>query len=307
MANYSLRQLRYFMAVVEAGGLSAAARRLNISQSSVSEAVSALEQGFGSQLLVRSRAAGARLTPAGVRFHGRAAELLRRAREFEQAALAETDALTGQIDLACSAIIAPLFVPRLIAGFRRRNPQVRFNLVGGQPQGIAERLATGTVDTALLYDFDLPERVAKRLELARVRPHAIVARGHRLARAGKAALRDLARDPLILLDAPPSAAYFRRLFEARNLAPEVAFVSSSFELVRGLVGQGLGFSVLATRPAHDRTQDGETIAALELSDSVPPLNLIIAWPAQLDPSPPTAAFIAYCRTAFATPPHRKNR
>jgi DNA-binding transcriptional LysR family regulator len=59
-----LREMRAFVAVVEAGGLSAAARRLHVSQPALSQTVTALERQVGVQLLVRS-STGVRPTEAG--------------------------------------------------------------------------------------------------------------------------------------------------------------------------------------------------------------------------------------------------
>jgi DNA-binding transcriptional LysR family regulator len=59
-----IRELRVFVAVVEEGGLSAAARRLHVSQSALSQTIRLLERQLGVQLLVRDHA-GARPTPSG--------------------------------------------------------------------------------------------------------------------------------------------------------------------------------------------------------------------------------------------------
>jgi hypothetical protein len=52
---------------------------------------------------------------------------------------------------------------------------------------------------------------------------------------------------MILLDAVPSKNYFVSIFKEKGYHPEVAYSSPSIEMVRCMVGQGLGFSVLVTR------------------------------------------------------------
>lgn len=71
-----IRELRVFVAVVDAGGLSAAARRLHLSQSTISETILGLERQLGSPLLVRSRE-GARPTATGEALADGARDLLR--------------------------------------------------------------------------------------------------------------------------------------------------------------------------------------------------------------------------------------
>ena len=61
-------------------------------------------------------------------------------------------------------------------------------------------------------------------------------------------LKDLARHPLVRLDRPLARPYFDRLFQAQGLAPVIAAEADSTEMVRSLVGAGLGLAVLNMRP-----------------------------------------------------------
>ena len=65
MAHYTLRQLKYFVATVEAGSVAQASRQLYIAQPSVSSAIKALEDSFGVQLFIRHHAQGVSLTSVG--------------------------------------------------------------------------------------------------------------------------------------------------------------------------------------------------------------------------------------------------
>lgn len=292
--SYSLRQLRYFAAAVEHGRLSAAARRLRISQSAISEAVKALEEGFGSQLLMRDNATGISLTPAGTRFHRHALRLLREASQFEAGALADTDALTGEVDIACSSILSPFYMPRIMAEFQRRHPGVRLNLVERLPDGLKAALTRGEVDVAITYDFQLGTNVDYQPMISRLAPRIVLPARHRLAGQRRISLAALVSEPFILLDFPPSDEYFLGLFEALRLAPQIAHRSRSLELVRGLVGQGLGYSVLMTRPAGDVAYDGSPVVARPLTEPTPPVSLVIAWPRRMAMTGPAKAFVDFC-------------
>ncbi|MCW2557835.1 MAG: LysR family transcriptional regulator [Mycobacterium sp.] len=76
--------MRAFVAVVEAGGPSAAARRLHISQPALSQTISGLEKQFGVELLVRS-SAGVSVTPAGMTLLGEVRDLIARHDHLEAA------------------------------------------------------------------------------------------------------------------------------------------------------------------------------------------------------------------------------
>src|SRR6201999_296069 len=79
-----LREMRAFVAVAEGGGLSAAARRLHISQPALSQTIQSLEKHFGVELLVRSNA-GVSVTPAGMTLLSEARELIARFDRLEAA------------------------------------------------------------------------------------------------------------------------------------------------------------------------------------------------------------------------------
>ena len=73
---------------------------------------------------------------------------------------------------------------------------------------------------------------------------------------------------MILLDVQPSRTYFVSLFEELGLTPNIAFSSPSIEMVRGMVGQGFGFSLLVTRPHSECTYDGKKVVMVDLAEPV---------------------------------------
>jgi DNA-binding transcriptional LysR family regulator len=298
MPNYTLKQLRYFVATVEHGGVAQASRHLNVAQPSISAAIKNLEDDFAVQLFIRRPASGVTLTAIGARFHRHALDLLGHARAFEQNALAENDTVEGQVQLGCYVTIAPLYMPGLLAGFRERHPGVRIHLQDGTQDRLIAGLDSGRFELAMMYDLGLDPSIARLPLLPELRPHAVLPRGHALAGRATVSLRELAAEKLILLDVPPSGAYFRGFFTALDLTPDIAFASPSLEMVRGLVGRGLGYSILVTRPAAATTYDGHEVATIPLSDKLPPSILVIAWHAGARLTKPAQAFVQYCQEAI---------
>jgi DNA-binding transcriptional LysR family regulator len=302
MIPYTLRQLRYFVGAVESGSVAQASRALNISQPSISAAIKGLEEAFGVQLLIRHHASGVSLTPVGLRFYRHAIELLRHSREFEGNALAENDGLSGQIELGCYVTFAPLFVPRLLGGFREKFPGINVRVRDGVQHVLTEGLTSGAFDLALLYDFGLEPSIDRVVLMPNVVPHAVLPKEHWLATEATVSLRMLASEPLVLLDVPPSGGYFRSLFDELGLTPNVAYSSPSLEMVRGLVGRGLGYSVLATKPASNLTYDGNEVVTVPLSDSLPSSVLVLAWLRQSRLTNPAQAFVRFCEAVLAAGP-----
>ena len=272
MAAYTLRQLKYFVTTVEAGSVAEASRQLYIAQPSISTAIKSLEESFGVQLFIRHHAQGVSLTPSGKRFYAKTKSLLQMAHEFEQNALADNDTVAGQIDIGCFETVAPLYLPRLIAG---------------------------TFDLAFLYDHDLDGTIEAEPLMPPQKPYVLLPENHRFAGQAQVSLRDLCPEPMILLDVAPSRTYFVSLFNEMGLAPNIVFSSPSIEMVRGMVGQGFGFSLLVTRPHSEYTYDGQRLAMLDIAEPVALSGLAAAWLKRVQLTKPAQLFVEFCREELA--------
>jgi flavin reductase (DIM6/NTAB) family NADH-FMN oxidoreductase RutF/DNA-binding transcriptional LysR family regulator len=191
----------------------------------------------------------------------------------------------------------PSVVPEIIERLIAKGHPVDLKLVEGDQRRVLEGLRAGEVDAALVYDLD----IAPGLEVSRLtalEPYVLLPAGHALAERPSLSLAELAPEPLVLLDAPPSGSYFLSLFDASGLVPDVRFRASSLEMVRGLVGQGLGYALLATQPASGMSYDGRALVTKPLADHVEPSHVSVAIRAGEAPAAVVAAFIAECRALF---------
>ena len=302
MASYTLRQIKYFVTAVECGSVAEASRKLYIAQPSISSAIKGLEDSFGVQLLIRHHAQGVSLTPSGSRFYRKAQELLRFAREFEQNALADNDTVAGQIDIGCFETVAPLYLPRLIAGFRQKYPGVEIRVHDGEQQELVQGLTGGRFDLAIFYEHDLDGTIATEPLMPPQQPYALLPEDHRFAAQKRVSLRDLALEPMILLDVLPSRTYFVSIFEELGLHPNIVFSSPSIEMVRGMVGQGFGFSVLVTRPQSDVTYDGQRVVYLDITEQVTGSGLVAGWLKRAPLTKPAQLFVDYCKAELGSKP-----
>jgi LysR family transcriptional regulator, carnitine catabolism transcriptional activator len=117
------RRLRYFLAVAEEGGVTSAARRLHISQPSLSQALRTLEGELGAQLFDRA-GRGIRLSAAGHAFMGPARQALRSI-EAARNAVGEVSALlAGTLEIAALPTLAVDPLTNLVARFRNDHPRV---------------------------------------------------------------------------------------------------------------------------------------------------------------------------------------
>jgi len=301
MMRFTLKQLKYFVTVVETESIAEASRQLHIAQPSISIAIKNLEDTFDQQLFIRHHAQGVSLTPGGRRFYEKARDLLRLTYEFEQNSRAEHQLVSGTIAVGCFESAAPLYLPKLIAGFKKIYPDITVELYDGEQHELMHGLHRGRFDLAFLYDLDLDHSIKKEPLNAPHKPYALLPAAHLLAQQPTVTLQQLSREPMILLDAIPSKNYFIRIFKEKGYHPEVAYSSPSIEMVRCMVGQGLGFSVLVTRPCSDITYDGQKLIHLEIEDEMPDSTLIMAYLQNNEPTRPAQLFMEYCRRAELFP------
>jgi DNA-binding transcriptional LysR family regulator len=123
----NLAALRSLVAAIEEGSLSAAARRLRITQPAVSQQIAALEQGYGVDLVVRGRN-GIRPTEAGQLAMEHATEVLARLARLSDEIAALQASGEGRLGLNCSLFLAQTVLVPVLADLRRAHPKLKIDL-----------------------------------------------------------------------------------------------------------------------------------------------------------------------------------
>jgi DNA-binding transcriptional LysR family regulator len=298
MLRYSLRQLEYLLTVAEAGTVSGAAARLGVAQPTVSASVAKLEDQLGVQLMIRHHAQGISLTAAGAGLVREARQLVRQAQDLQTLAGDASRTVEGGLGVGAFLTLAPAYMPALISEFQKRHRRVRIALHEGTQDQLIEGLRWGRFEFALAYAIDLPDDVHAE-PLIFLEPYVLLPGRHRLARNRQVSLASLKDEPFILLDVPPSRAYFIGLLADQGIEPKIAFSSPSLELVRGLVGRDAGYSLLVTRPHGDRSYDGRPLAVRPITDPCRSAQMSLASLKQLRPTRLMTAFSEFAKTWFA--------
>jgi len=151
----TLRQLQFFLALVRRQSFSKAASDCLVSQSTLSSAIKELETILDRQLVDRSTRHFS-LTPAGKDVAARAAKILAETEELARAA-ADRRPLEGPFALGVIPTIAPFLLPKATPGLAKKFPKLELFLREDLTASLAERLADGSLDAALLaFPYDLP-------------------------------------------------------------------------------------------------------------------------------------------------------
>ena len=145
-----LRQLRYFVRVVEVGSMGRAAKTLGVGTSALSQQVSRLESELSTRLLKRS-ASGVRATDAGVAFYKQAQLSLRHADDAIRAA--QQARLSGHVSVGMAPSTSAVLALPFIAAMRQRYPDIHLRLVEALSGSLSAMLNGRQLDLAMLFDI----------------------------------------------------------------------------------------------------------------------------------------------------------
>ncbi|MGC4941806.1 LysR family transcriptional regulator [Kribbella sp. DT2] len=298
LPNVSPRQLEYLVAVAETGGITTAAAQCHVSQSAVSLAIGELERALDVRLVLRGSRRGTRLTAAGQQAVVDGRKVLAALTELGSAARSLGQEIEGRLVVGCYAPIAPFHLPAAIAGFRDAQPGVTIEFVEGTLPDVQRSLLDGRSELAFLYEQNLEPGIETEVLHDRP-PSVLLPAGHRLGRRRKIALADLADEPYVLLDVPPSEHYFGRVFAAAGLEMKPAHRAGSFELTRALVARGIGYSLAVQTPLTDLSYEGLPLLTKPLADTVPTTPVVLGWAAGSRMTRRAGAFREHCRQLFS--------
>lgn len=186
----------------------------------------------------------------------------------------------------------PYLLPAVLRRIQDEIGIFDIQLYEGDQRYLVELLRAGTVDFAFLYDIDLSGDWQKD-KIADLTPYVLLAANDELARRPTLSIRELLDKRLILLDSPPSGDYFLSLFDGIG-TPDIACRSHSFEMVRGMVAHGLGYSLLATKPAFSMSYDGKALAVRPLSGNPAASTVVLCHRKDLRYDAVAERFLRHC-------------
>jgi DNA-binding transcriptional LysR family regulator len=257
----TLEQLRVFVAVAERLHVTRAAAALNMTQSSASAAIQALETSLDTKLFNRV-GRHIELTEAGRVFLPEARAVLKRMAQAEQA-LAELEGLErGRLALWASQTTAGYFLPRFIARFHEKWPGIELSLTIDNTTGVARAVAGGEADLGFV-EGDVDDPLLVRIDVGADTLVLVVAATHPLA--GRRAMKpeELGRLKWTLRERGSGT---RQIFEdavrAYGVDPETLEVTlelPSNEAVRNAVEAGSGATVISLLVADAKLKAGALV------------------------------------------------
>ncbi len=298
-----LRRLTYFLAVVDEGGFTSAAKAVFVSQPALSLAIKELEHELGTELFERL-GRRVRLTSAGEALVGPARQVLRDVETGRAAVAAVAGLRGGTLSLASLPTLAAHPMADLVGRFCRRYPDVAVDLSApedtadlvellrtgqcelgiGEETGLPTDLRTVPVEVQRLLVILPPGSAMKAVRGEVSRGEASRGGSRRGTRLGQLRLRDL-RDTTMI--ATPLGTSSRRLldegFAAAGVAPRVSVVTAQRDAILPLVLAGAGASLVPEAMATMALRLGAVAAV-----PAPPVERTIVVAARQGPLAPAA-------------------
>jgi DNA-binding transcriptional LysR family regulator len=254
LGRVELRQLRHFVAVVEAGGISAAARRLNLTQSALSRQIKALEESLGVCLLDRGARSFA-LTPAAETLLADARKLL----DFQAGMTARVRAAATGLPLRIGypPSLAGDFLPLAIERFTQLHPGVRVSLHDATSLEMQQMLLAGKLD--LMVSVPCGQADAMTWTILRECGWRLAAnRRHRLAGLEVITPADLDGAEILLFDRGQYPDYWNQLsafFKAHDIRARLAGELDGITSLLAAVEANLGCAIIADTSRLPREDD----------------------------------------------------
>jgi LysR family transcriptional regulator, hydrogen peroxide-inducible genes activator len=266
-----LHQLRYFCAIVDSGSFSRAARLAHVSQPSLSQQIRKLEDELGARLFDRL-GRSVRLTELGQTFLPRARAVLHELGAARGDLDHQKDSVGGAIVVGIIPTVAPYLLPRHLADFSRKFPKARVTVLEEITPVLLDRLREATIDLAIIalpirgHEFESFPILTERL-------FAAVPRHHVLAGKRNLSLQDLRAEPFLLLrDGHCFRDTALEACDRARLHPQVVFESGQFSSLLGMVGAGMGVSIVPemaidkkARCAYVRLADDEVTRTIGIA------------------------------------------
>lgn len=251
--NFTLRQLRLFLALAETGSVSAAAKAMHVTQPTASMQLKDISASVGLPLyeVIRKKIF---LTETGKALAITAREITQSLASFEQLAHATKGIAKGHLRIAVVST-AKYFMPRLIGSFCKRHPLIDVSLEILNRDGVLGRLRQNTDD---LYIMSMPpDDVVLVDEVLMPNPIVVIAAStDPLAKQKNVTLSDL-RSRRFILREPGSGTRMTadQYFRAKKFRPDIRLELGSNEAVKESVAGGLGIGVISQYALHGHQKE----------------------------------------------------
>lgn len=261
-----LNRLRVFFYIYSAGGVSAAAAALHVTQSAVSQSLSKLESELNIQLFVRARS-GLVPTPAGRSLFQVVAPFLDELQRGVESLHRAQCELAGTLRLGAPVELGALRLPGLLAAFRARYPEVRFELQLGHPWSTIPMLQRGELDLVIADVFATRQPQPMGLAVERLLDEQLILVGTKRMRSKLGVLptlEELLRATYVAYrpQAPALHSWFAHHFRKSALHLNIALTVESVQAVVSAIEADMGLGVVPSHIVSAQLRKGRLVQVM---------------------------------------------
>jgi DNA-binding transcriptional LysR family regulator len=287
-----LYKLQIFNAVVQEGSFTAAAERLYITQSAVSQHIKDLESGLGRTLFQRGRR-GVKLTPHGEVLHRYAREIFALVARAEVALTDVSQLEGGRVSLGATPGVAVYLAPAWVQRFRARYPHLTVGLQTGVTSQVVDEVVAHRLDLGII-EGELEAMAQQRIQwlpLAEVEQKVIVGMAHPWAGIAEVPIDALHRQAFIMR--PPNSQtriWLDSALRVYGVEPLVGAEFDNLESIKRAIANGQCITILPEYIVSGELEQG-MLRAVPLAGAPLKRTLKLIWARDSYFSPVTRAFL----------------
>lgn len=291
-----LRQIQYFIEVAKLEHVTEASYVLHVSQSAVSRQIFKLESELEVNLFIHE-GRKVKLTPIGRLFLAHMEQLMKVIENAQQEINEYLDPERGTVRIGFPSSLAAQMIPKVVSAFRERYPAVHFQLQHGSYKELVESVVKGDMNLAIIGPVPQHEPLIKSEVLFQEKFVAMLPADHRLADRNAVRLSELKDDYFVLF---PEGFILREIVvdacSDLGFKPKVAFEGDDLDAIKGLVGAGMGLTVLPEIALNEHL--ASTIMTLPVIEPVVTRDVGVIIPANRELPPTEKLFYEFLKNEF---------
>lgn len=236
----TITQMTALLAVLDYGGFTEAGKRLFMTQSAVSQAISAIEDELQVKIFIRQRARAIRLTPVGERIVSHFRKVMQEVSAIKEIAALEKTQPVSWLHIGCFPSACACILPPIVRYFTKHHPHIHIIPHEANGPEIIDAVRTGEFSAGLVH---FPVTSLYSHAIYKDKFTVVVPAGHPFAARASLTLEDLVNQPLIISKGRYELTIMS-LFQARNITPQIRYEFNHPGTAISFIRQGLGIALL---------------------------------------------------------------
>lgn len=299
---FTIKQIKYFIALVQHGQVKVAAEHIHISSSAITTAIKDLENHLQVDLFTRTKD-GFHLTREGDIFLRHCYDIMSAVSSAHNVsknlATYEKSNLNGTLKIGCTEVLSGYLLAKLVSQFQKKFPNINLYIKEFTRNVLEKNLANNKLDVALIITDNIQDTKDLFYEVIISSPRNLwVPDNHKFLNQSSVTLEDVAREPFIRLTFDEAKEVNQQYWKNLTIKPNIIFESKSLEAIRSMVSEGMGITILSDMVYRPWSVHGKRIERIDRTKLMIPVeytNVGIAWSRQYPTNEAAKEFIAYCK------------